>query len=198
MENEKKFLRWLSNRNGKRIGSILEAQKGEAICRYLCKIAGLNDEIDEIKKGETDDERKSNYELAMLCYETIGIDFYFDIEKLSRNDITEFKKFAEELMTLDEEEEDTLGIGDDENDEISILLDELDMDLANKLNEAIEFKKELDSYGTERDFYLSKLLKIESICSNFSQTDSKSVMDILRLSSNDFQPVKSPNSDGKL
>ena len=197
MENEKKFLRWLSSRNEKKIGSILEAQRGEAICRYLCSIAGLNDEIDEIKKGETVDERKSNYELAMLCYETIGIDFYFDIEKLARNDITEFQKFADELMTLDGEE-DTLETRDDENDEISLLLDELDMDLATKLHYANEFKKELDSYGTERDFYLSKLLKIENICSNFPQTDSKSVMDILRLSSNDFQPVKSPNTEKKV
>ena len=58
-----------------------------------------------------------------------------------------------------------------------------------KMKEVEDFQGELNDCATERDFYLAKLLRIESICDEYSEKDADAVIQILSVSSNDFEPI---------
>lgn len=212
MSVEREITNWLSEKTDEQIQSFKEAQRGSSICIYLCDLSEKNDLKSQIQPGMNFNERQQNYELAKSLIEDIGLDFTYDIDKLSRLDKSEFIRFAQEIMRLEEDDEqiqydDGIQKQSDMNEEEEDAMDEnmndfdfdalfadLDADLHQKLQEIRQFQDELDTYGSERNFYLSKLTQIEEACSRYSKKDSEPVIKVLQLSSTDFAPVSNEES----
>lgn len=218
---EREIIKWLSVKTDEQIQSFKEAQRGSTICVYLCDLSDKPDLKSQIQSGINYDERQQNYELAKSLIEDIGLDFTYDIDKLARSDKSEFIRFAQDIMRLEEDDEqiqyddgpqkqsdmneneeeeaidetETENENENENDfDFDSLFADLDADLHQKMQEIRQFQDELDTYGSERNFYLSKLTQIEKACSRYSKKDSEPVIKVLQLSSTDFAPVSTEES----
>lgn len=210
MSAERDIVNWLSMKTDEQIQSFKEAQRGSAICAYLCDLSDKSDLKSQIQPGLNYDEKQQNYELAKSLIEDIGLEFTYDIDKLARSDKSEFIRFAQDIMRLEEDDEqiqydDGMQKQSDMNEEEEDAIDEndfdfdslfadLDADLHQKMQEIRQFQDELDTYGLERNFYLSKLTQIEKACSRYSKKDSEPVIKVLQLSSTDFAPVSNEES----
>lgn len=206
MNVQREIMDWFTEKTDEQFQNFKDVQRGSAICSYLCDLSDKSDMKNQIQSGSTYEERHSNYELAKLLIEEIGLEFTYDIDKLSRLDKTEFIRFAQEIMSLEDDdeqiqydqiplqnkqdpEEDVEEMEDTGDFDFDSLFAELDADLHEKLKSIQQFQKELDEYGDERNFYFDKLVEIEKACSQYSKKDAEPVMKVLQLSSTDFAPA---------
>ena len=183
---------WLNSRTGSRLKSLKEAQTGKQVCYFLCETADSAETQSRVTDGATVEQRKVNYNLVKGLFDLLHLDFNYDIQKLAKMDKNEFIRLVTDLMSLEEDDEtqETGGeTGNFDGDELETLLTELDANLAQKMKDVAEFQAQMTEYATERDFYLSKLLKIEKVCKKYSEADADAVIKILGVSSNDFLPV---------
>lgn len=218
MSVESEIVDWFAAKTDEQIQSFKEVQRGAAICVYLCDLSEKPDLKSQIQPGTNYEERQLNYDLAKSLIEDIGLEFTYDIDKLARLDKSEFIRFAQDIMRLEEDDEqiqydngqqkqsdmnDMNDMNDDEEEAIDenmndfdfeSLFADLDSDLHQKMQEIRQFQDELDTYGSERNFYLSKLTQIEKACSRYSKKDSEPVIKVLQLSSTDFAPVSNEDS----
>ncbi|OHT08346.1 hypothetical protein TRFO_04984 [Tritrichomonas foetus] len=104
MNTEKEIVNWFSYKTGSQIQTFREVQRGAEICIYLCDISDNPDLKNQIQPGSSYEERQSNYELAKSLIENLGLEFTYDIDKLSRLDKSEFIRFAQEIMSLEEDD----------------------------------------------------------------------------------------------
>lgn len=178
--DSKDIVEWLNNRTGSNLRSLKEAQTCKEICYFLA------DSMEEyhplIQSGVTLEERTANFELARELFEHYELKFAYDIQKLAKGERAEFMRFAIDVMSLDADNSASEGNNLDD------LLAELEANLDQKMKEVEDFKAELDECATERNFYLSKLTRIEKICDEYPEKDADAVIQILSVSSNDFQP----------
>ena len=184
--NTKEILAWLNGRTGSKLQSLKEAQTGYEICCFLCSLpetAGSPELRSSIKAGTTFEERKDNFELAKDILELLQLPFAYDIQKLAKGDRAEFVRFANDVMSLDDGDESI-----SEDNELDSFLGELEANLEQKMREVEEFQAELNECATERDFYFNKLMRIEEACQDYPR-DADAVIQILSVSSNDFEPV---------
>ena len=206
MNVQREIMDWFTEKTDEQFQNFKDVQRGSAICSYLCDLSDKSDMKNQIQSGSTYEERHSNYELAKLLIEEIGLEFTYDIDKLSRLDKTEFIRFAQEIMSLEDDdeqiqydqiplqnkqdpEEDVEEMEDTGDFDFDSLFAELDADLHEKLKSIQQFQEELDEYGDERNFYFDKLVEIEKACSQYSKKDAEPVMKVLQLSSTDFAPA---------
>ena len=190
--NTKEILAWLNGRTGSEIQSLKQAQTGYEICCFLCNLpetVGSPELRSSIKRGATFDERKENFELAKDILELLQLPFVYDIQKLAKGDRAEFVRFAIDVMSLDDGDE---SISDD--NELDSFLDELEANLDDKMRQVEAFQAELNECARERDFYFSKLRLIENVCEPYEK-DADAVIQILSVSSNDFEPVPEPEAN---
>jgi uncharacterized hydantoinase/oxoprolinase family protein len=185
-------LEWLSSRTGSRVKTLREAQTGVAISRFLCQFAESPKSLALIQRGSTLEERKSNYQLIQKFFGVLKFDFHYDVDALADYNRAEFFSLVNDLSAFVEENEihadttdDTDGFGDD----LEALISELESNLATKLEDLTESQAELKDLAIERDFYFSKLLRMEKVCKKYSPNDYEHVVKILSLTSPEFAPV---------
>jgi hypothetical protein len=115
----------------------------------------------------------------------MGRRFDYDIDRLAQSSKSEFMRLVTDLIAMEQEEQRNT---EDSEDRLDLLLAELEADLEEKMSAMTAFQEEMNEYATERDFYLSKLLKIEKLCKRFSPEDVEAVVSILKASSAEFLP----------
>ena len=190
--SDEEIVEWLNSQTGSRLKTLKEAQSGREVCYYLCEAADSAESQSEVTDGSNFEERKINYNLVKQLFDLLHLEFHYDIQKLAKMDKSEFVRLVTDLMSLEDDDEvqETGGeTSNFESDELEALLADLDANLAQKMKEVSQFQAEMAEYATERDFYLSKLLRIEKVCGDYSAEDADSVFKILGVSSNDFLPV---------
>jgi hypothetical protein len=196
MSDSARILEWLNLRTGSLLKSIREAQSGREICQLLCDIADSPQSKGEIQRGGSVEERTANYNLVQSLLGLMHLEFPYDIEQLANLDKTEFIRLATDLMSLTEDDSHHDDVADTSTsetgadaEEIDNLIGELEANLEEKMQKMGEFQSEMNDYAVERDFYLSKLMKVEKACKGYSPDDALSVIQVLKLSSADFEPV---------
>jgi hypothetical protein len=190
--DESSVIGWLNSRTGSRLRNIREAQSGAAICRFLCSVTDSPEMISRIQQGTTLEERTANYRLIKELFEILKFDFNYDIDALANQNRMAFLDLATDLISLEEDNEtrgDTTDDTDGFGDELEALLGELESNLAGKLQDLGDLQTELKDLALERDFYFSKLLRMEKVCKKYTASDIQHVVTILRLSSQEFDPV---------
>lgn len=190
--SDEEIVEWLNSRTGSRLKTLKEAQSGREVCYYLCEAADSAESQSQVTDGTNFEERKINYTLVKQLFDLLHIPFRYDIQKLAKMDKSEFVRLVTDLMALDDDDvvQETGGeTSAFEGDELEALLADLEANLAQKMKDVTQFQEEMAEYATERDFYLSKLLKIEKVCADYPAEDADSVFKILGVSSNDFLPV---------
>jgi hypothetical protein len=192
--DEATVLEWLNSNAGSRVRSIREAQSGAALCRLVCNLTDSPEMISRIQRGTTLEERPANFRLIQELIEVLKLGFDYDVDALANGNRMEFLALVRDLMSLEEDNEphgdntdDTDGFGD----ELETLLSDLETNLAGKLQDLAEFQAELKDLALERDFYFSKLLRMEKICKKYAADDVRHVVAILTLSNAEFEPVNS-------
>ena len=212
MSVETEIVDWFSAKAGSTIQSFKEVQRGAEICIYLCDISDNPEEKKQIQPGSSYEERLSNYELAKTLIENLGLEFTYDLNKLARLDKAEFIRFAQEIMSLEEddepiqyenqtpneENEGEVEVVDEEEEEefydqfdFDSLFAELVADLNKDMEQIHQLQEEINEHLEERNFYLNKLLDIEKICKSTRKNKnvkSQSILKILQLTSSDFEP----------
>jgi hypothetical protein len=182
------ILQFLNSRTGSHLKNLHDAQNGREVCLFLCNIADSPQSESRVLRGVSLEERTSNYQLAKQLFEALTLDFPYDIDRLANLNKNEFLRLAGDLMSLEDEEPAQTETSQDHAVDLEGLMAELEADLEAKEQEINGFQKEITQFATERDFYLSKLLKVEKLSNRYSPADAAAVLSILRLKASELQP----------
>jgi hypothetical protein len=177
-------LAWLRSRTHARLKDVREAQTGFEVCHALLALAGRPDLEPLVTQGATVEDRIANYRIVKQLFEALGRPFGFDIDLLATQRGGEFMRLMAEVMAL---EDDSQRSADD--DRVDALIAGLEADLEAKLQALTDLQAEMREVATERDFYFSKLLRIEKICRKYSPDDCEAVVSILKMAGAEFAPA---------
>lgn len=200
--NSIEALKWINEETGANFKSISEVRSGKEVADLLIRSTNLNNFIGDIKIGQTQYERQGNFQTIRKIMREVGESFPFIIRNLYEGDEAEITKLLnavrriveqqsglhDEVLEYDNIEEEDNEIG--EQSDVEELFDEVEKELQNRILIHNSIKQEIEYHARERDFYLSKLMKIEQLTKKYPMEEVGTVVAVLENPNNDLAPIQ--------